>query len=173
LANGIAAGRDLFEVVAIDNDDATIEIQYFDGTLEEYDQETWNLQGLVETDAPEDWTGSVDVDQEDYDIEAENPHNAAWSAPVSFSIGANPAAFGNRHGQRRSLSLNKLVKTCWLSELRGKLVRVAGQHDVVVGDSHFNGPQGCADTRSATQSPVVISKHAPCDRHISSVLIDR
>jgi hypothetical protein len=75
---------DLFEVVAIDNDDDTIEIQYFDGTLEEYDQDTWKLQGLIEADAPEDWTGSVDVDQEDYDIEAETPQNAAWSAPSEF-----------------------------------------------------------------------------------------
>ncbi|HYM36610.1 MAG TPA: DUF6763 family protein [Steroidobacteraceae bacterium] len=75
---------DLFEVVAVDSDDDTIEIQYFDGTLEEYDQETWNTQGIVEADAPEDWTGSVDVDQEDYDVEAETPHNAAWSAPSEF-----------------------------------------------------------------------------------------
>ena len=75
---------DLFEVVAVDNDDATIEIQYFDGTLEEYDLETWNAQGIIEASAPEDWTGSVDVDQEDYDLESETPHNAAWSAPSEF-----------------------------------------------------------------------------------------
>ena len=75
---------ELFEVVAVDNDDRTIEIQYFDGTLEEYDQDTWNAQGIVEADAPEDWTGSFDVDQEDYDVEAETPQNAAWSAPSEF-----------------------------------------------------------------------------------------
>lgn len=75
---------DLFEVVAIDARDDTIEVQYFDGTLEEYDQDAWNAQGVVEADAPEDWTGSVDVDQEDYDVEAETPHNAVWSAPSEF-----------------------------------------------------------------------------------------
>jgi hypothetical protein len=75
---------DLFEVVAVDNDDATIEIQYFDGTLEEYELETWTTQGIVEADPPEDWTGSLDVDQEDFDLEAETPHNAAWSAPSEF-----------------------------------------------------------------------------------------
>jgi hypothetical protein len=75
---------DLFEIVAIDNDDATNEIQYFDGTLEEYDLETWHAQVIIEADAPEDWTGSVDVDQEDYDLESETPHNAAWSAPSEF-----------------------------------------------------------------------------------------
>jgi hypothetical protein len=75
---------ELFEVVAIDDGDRTIEIQYFDGTLEEYDKETWNAQVAGEADPPEDWTGSVDVDQEDYDMEAETPHNAAWSAPSEY-----------------------------------------------------------------------------------------
>jgi len=78
------ASGELFEVVAIDTDDDTIEIQYFDGTLEEYDRETWEAQGIVEADPPEDWTGSVDVDQEDYDVEAETPHNTAWSAPSEY-----------------------------------------------------------------------------------------
>lgn len=75
---------ELFEVVAIDSDDDTIEVQYFDGTLEEFDSDTWNSQSIVEADAPEDWTGSVDVDQEDYDIDSDNPPNAAWSAPIDF-----------------------------------------------------------------------------------------
>ena len=41
----------LFEVVACDDDDGTIEIQYFDGTVEEMDTE--------------DWSGSVDVESSD------------------------------------------------------------------------------------------------------------
>ena len=31
----------LFEVVAIDRDDGTVEVQHFDGTLEEFDLDTW------------------------------------------------------------------------------------------------------------------------------------
>ena len=77
------ATGELFEVVAIENDDA-IEIQYFDGALEEFDRETWDAQGIVEADPPEDWRDSVDVDQEDYDLESESPHNAAWSQPSEF-----------------------------------------------------------------------------------------
>jgi len=84
---------DLFEVVAIDEDDDTIEIQYFDGTLEEYDRETWSAQGIVEADPPEDWTGSVDVDQEDYDVESETPHNGAWSAPSDFMDRSESSGF--------------------------------------------------------------------------------
>jgi hypothetical protein len=65
------SGSALFEVVALDDDDGTVEIQYFDGTLEEMDIEDWDAQwedGALETaEAPEDWTGSVDVESSDED----------------------------------------------------------------------------------------------------------
>ena len=35
---------DEFEVVAIDEDDGTIEVQYFDGTVEELESADWALQ---------------------------------------------------------------------------------------------------------------------------------
>jgi uncharacterized protein DUF6763 len=63
------SGGALFEVVALDDDDGTIEIQYFDGTVEEMDIEDWQSQwedGALETaEAPEDWSGSVDVEAAD------------------------------------------------------------------------------------------------------------
>ena len=59
-------GGALFEVVALDDDDGTIEIQYFDGTVEEMDIEDWEAQweegALESAEAPEDWSGSVDVE---------------------------------------------------------------------------------------------------------------
>src|SRR5262245_58607937 len=62
-------GGALFEVVAFDDDDGTIEIQYFDGTVEEMDVEDWEGQwddgALESAEPPEDWTGSVDVESED------------------------------------------------------------------------------------------------------------
>jgi uncharacterized protein DUF6763 len=62
-------GGALFEVVAYDDDDGTIEIQYFDGTVEEMDIEDWDGQwedgALESADPPEDWTGSVDVESEE------------------------------------------------------------------------------------------------------------
>ena len=61
----------LFEVVAIDRDDATVEVQHFDGTVEEFDLESWEEQDFEEAQAPEDWTGSVDVEPEDYESERE------------------------------------------------------------------------------------------------------
>ena len=64
-------GGESFEVVAFDEDDGTIELQYFDGTVEEMDIEDWHASkesgALEEIEAPEDWTGSVDVDPEEDD----------------------------------------------------------------------------------------------------------
>ena len=60
-----------FEVVAYDEDDGTIEIQYFDGTIEEMEREDWIAQwkegSLEAAEAPEDWSGSVDVDPPEED----------------------------------------------------------------------------------------------------------
>ena len=56
---------DAFEVVAQDLDDDTLELQYYDGTLEELDAETWEYMHPVPIEPPEDWTGSMDVDRED------------------------------------------------------------------------------------------------------------
>ena len=56
----------LFEVVAVDEEDGTIEIQQFDGTIGEVDIDNWPQLLLVEVSAPEDWSGSVDMDPEDY-----------------------------------------------------------------------------------------------------------
>jgi len=57
----------LFEVVAVDDDDHTVEIQHFDGTLEEFDDDGWIALLPQDMDAPEDWTGSLDVEPEDHD----------------------------------------------------------------------------------------------------------
>lgn len=56
----------MFEVVAVDEGDHTIEIQHFDGTIEEVDLEAWAELLTVEVAAPEDWSGSVDMDPDDY-----------------------------------------------------------------------------------------------------------
>ena len=75
--------NELFEVVALDDDDETIEIQYFDGTVAEVDFEAWNEQLLDElidaADAPEDWSGAVDMEAEDLDREFEDNVRSPWS----------------------------------------------------------------------------------------------
>lgn len=56
----------LLEVVAVDEDQMTVEIQFFDGTIDEIELDTWRDQFLIEVAAPDDWLGSVDMDPDDY-----------------------------------------------------------------------------------------------------------
>jgi hypothetical protein len=79
-------GGDSFEVVAIDRDDRTIEIQYFDGTVEELEVEEWIEEEIESTEPPEDWTGSLDVEPEDTEneYEAEPGNSRPWSDPLQF-----------------------------------------------------------------------------------------
>jgi hypothetical protein len=77
-------GGDSFEIVAIDRDDGTIEIQYFDGTIEEVDFEDWQEEVIEPAEPPEDWTGSVDVEPEDYENEFDTePSNGASGSPLA------------------------------------------------------------------------------------------
>ena len=55
----------LFEVVAIDYDEQSIEIQYFDGEIEELEFGRWKTLIPLETAAPEDWTGPYEIDRQD------------------------------------------------------------------------------------------------------------
>ena len=49
----------VFEVVALE-EDGSIEIQHFEGEIEELENETWAELFLAEVRAPEDWTGAYD-----------------------------------------------------------------------------------------------------------------
>ena len=77
------SGAAIFEVVAIDRDDGTIEVQHFDGTLEEFELDGWEEQEFEEAQPPEDWTGSVDVEPEDYEAEREVAAAATWTDPLT------------------------------------------------------------------------------------------
>jgi hypothetical protein len=80
------SGGESFEVVAIDTQDRTIEIQYFDGTIEELELQEWLEDVIVSTEPPEDWTGSVDVEPEDTEneYEAEPGGGQPWADPLQF-----------------------------------------------------------------------------------------
>ena len=74
----------LFEVVAVDEDEATVEIQLFDGTIDEIDIERWPELLLLEISAPEDWSGSVDMDPEDYDGSKDADIPSGYHDPLAF-----------------------------------------------------------------------------------------
>jgi hypothetical protein len=48
----------MFRVVAFDEHDALVELQHFDGDIEEVDLTAWRSMDLEIAEAPEDWTGS-------------------------------------------------------------------------------------------------------------------
>lgn len=50
----------VFEVVAYEEEEGIIEIQYFDGAIEELDRDAWYGQLLQAQAEPEDWSGPFD-----------------------------------------------------------------------------------------------------------------
>lgn len=65
------AERDLlFEVVAVDEHAGTIEIQYEDGELDEFDEESWQQLILLPAEPPEDWRIPYELDDDQYDSDA-------------------------------------------------------------------------------------------------------
>ncbi|GMQ96840.1 MAG: hypothetical protein BMS9Abin15_0523 [Gammaproteobacteria bacterium] len=77
-------GGESFEVVALDNDDRTIEIQYFDGTLEEFDLSTWYELDIFSIEPPEDWSGSLDLEREDYGVDLGITPHDEWANPLDM-----------------------------------------------------------------------------------------
>ena len=78
------ANGTLFEVVAVDESAGTIDIQQFDGTIDEIDLDAWLEWLTIEVSAPEDWSGSVDMDPEDF-VSANNEEMpAGFHDPLDF-----------------------------------------------------------------------------------------
>ena len=49
----------------MDDEDGSVELQHFDGTVDELGPEEWVAIRPDAAGAPEDWSGSVDVSSED------------------------------------------------------------------------------------------------------------
>ncbi len=75
---------DAFEVVASDDDDETLELQYYDGTIEELDRETWEVLQPEPVEPPEDWSGSMDVSPEDAALTEICPDSQDWMTQVEI-----------------------------------------------------------------------------------------
>ncbi|MEJ0098286.1 MAG: DUF6763 family protein [Pseudomonadota bacterium] len=50
----------MFQVLDIDAEEGTVEVQYFDGDIEELPRDAWQSQGMERCAQPEDWTGPYD-----------------------------------------------------------------------------------------------------------------
>ena len=73
---------DSFKVVAWDVEDDYIEVQHYDGTVEELDADSWQEQNIVAIEPPEDWSGSYDIEREDYGVDLEGNSGSARGNPL-------------------------------------------------------------------------------------------
>ncbi len=73
---------DQFEVVALDEEEDTIEIQHFDGAIEEFDMDSWCELTIIKIEPPEDWSGSYDIEKEDYGVDLETAGNKNNKNPL-------------------------------------------------------------------------------------------
>ena len=54
-----------FQITAIDEQRGTVEVQYFDGNIDEFDLSVWYAMGAEPIETPEDWTGPIDNIEKD------------------------------------------------------------------------------------------------------------
>lgn len=74
----------LFEVVAWDPAGHTIEAQYLDGEVTEYDLDAWRELALQAAEAPEDWRAAYELDDED-SLDPDLPfHPQDWNNPLNM-----------------------------------------------------------------------------------------
>jgi hypothetical protein len=71
-----------FEIVAYDATQGLIEIQYFDGTVEEIEIDSWYEQMMVAIEPPEDWSGSLDIERQDYGVDLEESYHLSFDNPL-------------------------------------------------------------------------------------------
>ena len=73
----------IFEVVAVDDDAGSVEIQYVDGEVSEFDFETWQQMLLLSAKPPEDWRASYELSDEDRSITDDVFVPVNWNDPLS------------------------------------------------------------------------------------------
>ncbi len=73
----------LFEVIDWDPTTLTIETQYLDGEVSEYDLDAWREMRLQHAEAPEDWRAAFELDDEDL-LDPDLPmHPEDWNSPLN------------------------------------------------------------------------------------------
>jgi hypothetical protein len=74
-------------VTAIDDDEGTVEIQHFDGDVEEMDLDDWRELDLEAIEPPEDWTGPVDdIERDDLGYSETGMQPEDWTEPLEEKV---------------------------------------------------------------------------------------
>jgi hypothetical protein len=73
----------MFQVVAMDENDALIELQRFDADIEEVDLSFWHGMDLEVIEAPGDWTGPMDnIERDDLGYSETAMLGSDWGGPL-------------------------------------------------------------------------------------------
>jgi len=74
----------IFLVVAFDEDEGVIEIQHFDGDVEELSLDDWQTIELALCEEPENWFGAIDISEDDdLGTEVTDTEHSDWVEPLS------------------------------------------------------------------------------------------
>ncbi|MCI0506316.1 MAG: hypothetical protein L0Z73_09440 [Gammaproteobacteria bacterium] len=73
-----------FTVTALNEEDATVELQHFDGDIEELSLNDWYDLDIELSDEPENWSGAMDIAEiDDFGTEVTDTSRDDWSAPLT------------------------------------------------------------------------------------------
>lgn len=74
----------VFYVTAVDDEERTIEVQHYDGDVEEITFAEWRTLNLAPGEEPENWSGSMDIDEtDDLGTEVTDTRRSDWDEPLS------------------------------------------------------------------------------------------
>ena len=78
------ADGDPFEIVGVDPKAEIVLVQYFDGTLEDIDFEVWTEMQVRPTAPPEDYSGALDIERDDYRADTNDAMPEHWDNPMDL-----------------------------------------------------------------------------------------
>ncbi len=72
-----------FLITAVDEHAGTVEVQHFDGDIEEFSLDEWRELDIALSEEPENWSGVMDIaEQDDLGTEITDTNPADWSDPL-------------------------------------------------------------------------------------------
>jgi hypothetical protein len=72
-----------FVVTAVDENENTVEIQHFDGDIEEFSLEDWYDLDIELSEEPENWSGALDIaETDDLGTEVTDTTEDDWKEPL-------------------------------------------------------------------------------------------
>jgi len=73
-----------FTVTAVNEKEGTVELQHFDGDIEEITLEDWYNLDVELCEEPENWAGAVDISEvDDFGTEITDTSEEDWKEPLS------------------------------------------------------------------------------------------